>query len=143
MLATKALVNALVNQERDTYGISEAEVARRIAPGVAHFQSKLHKFCHGGTTSPAHSTAALIADHYGIPVQALYDERLAEQIAQARGLSITRGSEEKVMSEVNEMPQDILEGFQALSPDQRALFENIARAALGLPAGPSRKRGQA
>lgn len=49
-------------------------------------QPSIHRFLYGEVSNPAHKTAKPIADFFGIPVDALYDDRLATSIAHERGL---------------------------------------------------------
>lgn len=54
------------------------KVAREM--NARGFQPTLHKICDGQVSSPKRTTAERIARHFQIPVDALYDDRLAQQI---------------------------------------------------------------
>lgn len=65
-------------------GLSLLELAKRMHK--ASFQGTLHKFVHGSVESPSRATAKRIADYFKIPLDALYDARIAAQIAVEQGL---------------------------------------------------------
>jgi hypothetical protein len=48
------------------------------------FQPTLHKFVNGQVANPKRPTAERIAKHFRIPVDAIYDERVATQLAKER-----------------------------------------------------------
>lgn len=56
------------------------------AMGDQKFQGTLHKFISGNVPAPARKTAARIADHYDIDVEAIYVERIATLEAIRLGL---------------------------------------------------------
>lgn len=58
------------------HGDNPNSLARKLGgkPG----QPRIHKFLSGTTTEPRRTTMAPIADHYGIPLDALYDPVAAE-----------------------------------------------------------------
>jgi hypothetical protein len=51
------------------------------------FQGTLHKYINGHVRSPSRSTAERIAKHFDIPTEAIYDEKVATQIAAERKLT--------------------------------------------------------
>lgn len=51
------------------------------AMGKTTFQGTLHKFCAGSVRSPSRETAERIATHYKLPIDALYNEKLATEEA--------------------------------------------------------------
>jgi DNA-binding XRE family transcriptional regulator len=57
----------------------EGPVAR--AMGMRTFQGTLHKVGAGKVDQPTRATAAKIAKHFKIPIEAIYDEKLATEIA--------------------------------------------------------------
>ncbi len=60
-------------------------LAKKIGkPGL---QSQIYKYLNGGVDEPARSTAEPIAAYFNIPVDALYDERIAAVVAQERQLN--------------------------------------------------------
>lgn len=75
------LIAALMAQE----GIGALPLAKRI--GDAKLQPKIHRFIHGQVASPSIATAAPLAKHYKIPLEAIYDEKAATAVARERGLS--------------------------------------------------------
>lgn len=58
------------------HGDNPNSLARKLGgkPG----QPRIHKFLAGTISEPRRSTMAPIADHYGIPLDALYDPSVAE-----------------------------------------------------------------
>lgn len=56
------------------------------AIGRASLQAPIYRFVHGEVASPKRSTAEALATYFRLPVDALYDERLATAIANERGL---------------------------------------------------------
>lgn len=58
----------------------------------ASFQSTLHKFVHGDITVPTHGTAKRIADYFDLPIEAMYDSKVAAKYAQERGLAYQPGT---------------------------------------------------
>lgn len=44
------------------------------------FQGSLHKFCNGRVASPTHASASRIADHFKIPIEAIYNDKIAEKV---------------------------------------------------------------
>ncbi len=48
------------------------------------FQGTLHKIAAGLVTEPSRTSAERIARHFGIPLEAIYDERIAAQVAAER-----------------------------------------------------------
>lgn len=54
------------------------------AMGKPTFQGTLHKICAGGVASPKRDSAQRIADHFKIPVDALYDPQVADAVWAAR-----------------------------------------------------------
>lgn len=63
----------LVSQQGGALAVARA--MRR--PG---FQPSLHKLCAGQVASPKRSSAERIAAHFGIPVDAVYNDALATQL---------------------------------------------------------------
>ena len=74
----------LVDRLIKATGKSQLAVAKEMdKPG---FQGTLHKFVSGTVASPTHETAAKIARYFEIPIEALYQESVASQVAATRGL---------------------------------------------------------
>lgn len=66
------LVKALVDRAGGSLPVAKAMNAQG-------FQPTLHKFISGHVPQPKHSTAARIADHFGIPLDAIYDVQVATE----------------------------------------------------------------
>lgn len=62
------------------------------------FQPSLHKLCAGQVASPKRSSAERIAAHFGIPVDAVYDDVLATRLHAQMTTSEARQAEEPVSS---------------------------------------------
>jgi hypothetical protein len=50
-------------------------------------QSQIYRFSHGDVASPERTTAAPLAEFFGLPIDAIYDEKLATAIAKERGIT--------------------------------------------------------
>lgn len=85
------LIAALVERT----GRSLLQIAEDMAPG-RNFQPTLFRFTTGQVANPSRATAKRIADYFDLPVDALYDARLASQLAQARGLAPATSSAPQV-----------------------------------------------
>lgn len=60
-------------------------LARKMGdPGI---QSKLYKFAAGSVAEPSRATAQAIAAYFKLPVDAIYDTKLATSIARERGIT--------------------------------------------------------
>ncbi len=68
------LVNALVERAGGALRVAKAM-------GSQSFQPTLFRVCSGLVSSPKRETAEKIAKHFGIPVDAIYDDKLATRIA--------------------------------------------------------------
>lgn len=123
------LVRALIDQSGERLTV----VANRIQAG---FQPVLHKFVSGRTKEPSRQTAALIADFFKIPLEALYDEEVASQVAAERGIALPGGSQ---MQRKEAFPRDVMESIDKLDAEGRHRLELVIRAALGLDIGGSGK----
>lgn len=65
-------------------GLGSLPLARAL--GNVSLQSSLYKFMNGQVSEPARSTAELLAGYFSIPTDAIYDERLATQLAKDLGI---------------------------------------------------------
>lgn len=65
-------------------GLTSSSLARKL--GRTSLQSQIYKYIHGQVPSPQMNTARPIAAHLGIPVEAMYDDRLATRVAAELGL---------------------------------------------------------
>lgn len=74
------LVAALIRAS----GLSTVQLAKDM--GQASFQGSLHKIAHGLVASPKRASADRIARYFEIPVDALYDAKVAARVAAERGL---------------------------------------------------------
>jgi len=59
-------------------------LARKM--GKPKLQPSLHRFAAGGVDSPAMTTAKPLAAYFKLPLDAIYDEKTATQIAKERGV---------------------------------------------------------
>jgi hypothetical protein len=73
------LIRALVEQGGGSLPVAKAMHA-------PHFQGTLHKICAGRVDSPSHTSAERIAKHFKIPLEAVYDDKVATAVARERGL---------------------------------------------------------
>lgn len=55
------------------------------------FQGTLNKLMNGRVKSPTRATAERVARHFDIPIEAVYDPRVADQVATERGLLDDQG----------------------------------------------------
>ncbi len=76
------LVRKLFEERKDITSVSA--LARAIHN--QGFQGTLHKFLSGRTASPDQKTAARIAKFFGLPIEAMYDAKVATRVASERGL---------------------------------------------------------
>lgn len=76
------LVQKLFEARKDIKSVSA--LARAIHN--QGFQGTLHKFLAGRTSSPDQTTAARIAKFFNIPIEAIYDAKVATRVARERGL---------------------------------------------------------
>lgn len=74
------LIAALMRQQNT----GPLPVAKAI--GQVKLQSHFQKFKSGQVDEPARTTAAPLAKYFDIPIEAIYDEKIAGQIARERGL---------------------------------------------------------
>jgi hypothetical protein len=70
-------VNALVQQNGGEFAVARAM-------GKTTFQGTLYKFCKGQVPNPTRPTAERIAQHFLLPVDAIYDEKVASKFAEER-----------------------------------------------------------
>jgi hypothetical protein len=73
------LIRALVEQGGGSLPVAKAMHA-------PNFQGTLHKICAGRVDSPSHASAERIAKHFKIPLEAIYDDKVATAIARDRGM---------------------------------------------------------
>ena len=66
-------------------GLGSMPLAKEI--GKPELQSTIHRFIHGEVASPKRATAEALAAYFKLPVDALYDDKLATRIAIERELS--------------------------------------------------------
>lgn len=69
----------------DARGDNANAIAERLKQ--KSIQSTIWKFIKGVAKEPRRKSLQPLADHYGVPVEAFYDETLAEQIATERGMA--------------------------------------------------------
>jgi hypothetical protein len=74
------LIAALMARE----GLGPLPLARRI--GKEKLQPQFHRFSKGEVANPKRTTAAPLAEYFGLPIDAIYDEKLATAIAKERGI---------------------------------------------------------
>lgn len=65
-------------------GLGSLPLAKKI--GRPERQSQIYKFLNGAVDEPARSTVEPVADFFGIPVDAFYNESVAINVARARGM---------------------------------------------------------
>lgn len=75
------LIAALMHAE----GLGSLPFAKKLGkPGL---QSQIHRFVNGGVDEPANSTAQPIAAYFKLPLEAMYQEKVATAIARERGIT--------------------------------------------------------
>jgi hypothetical protein len=80
------LVAALMRAQ----GLGAYPLARRLKkPGL---QSQIHRFINGQVAAPARSTAEPLARFFELPVDAIYDEKVATRIARERNVQEQQSS---------------------------------------------------
>jgi DNA-binding XRE family transcriptional regulator len=75
------LVAALMHRE----GLGPLPLAKKI--GKAKLQPQIHRFSRGEVANPDRTTAVPIAEYFNIPVEAIYDERIATEVARELGIT--------------------------------------------------------
>lgn len=76
-------------------GLGALPLAKAL--GRPQLQPSLHKFMAGDVTEPQRSTAESLAAYFEIPVDAVYDERVATRIARERGIAEQTASTESLI----------------------------------------------
>lgn len=118
------LVAALFAERKDITSVSA--LARAIHN--QGFQGTLHKFLAGQVPHPTAATASRIAKFFQIPLEALYDSKVATRIARERGL--LKGAELTVREPdvgVSYLASATNWPFRRITPTQ---FSNLSAAAL-------------
>lgn len=106
-------------------------LARKM--GSVRIQSKLHKFAAGGVANPARATAEVIAKYFKIPVDAIYDEKVATAIAKERNISAipagiaaaTKKPAQKKRTAQEERAAKLVKDFMAMSPVEQQRLEML------------------
>jgi DNA-binding XRE family transcriptional regulator len=93
------LINKLVEAEGGSLPVAKAMKA-------PSFQGTLHKFINGHVDSPSRSTAERIARHFRIPVDAVYDEKLAAKIALERKIELSHGNVDTQAQPLSHPPRE-------------------------------------
>lgn len=70
----RLLLQWLLDRDKDNSNSLAAKLKN------ATTQPQIHKFLSGKSKQPRHSTLEPIAKHYGIPIDALYNEDVADQV---------------------------------------------------------------
>lgn len=74
------LIAALMHRE----GLGPLPLAKKM--GKAKLQPQIHRFSRGEVANPDRSTAVPLAEFFHIPVEAIYDERIATEVARELGI---------------------------------------------------------
>jgi hypothetical protein len=119
-----ALLAALMNKA----GLNSNKLAKEIKRPT--MQSQIYRFSKGQVLEPARNTAEPLALHFGIPVDALYNEKTATAVAKELGLSelpaqLARASNKKNATAV------LAKKLVALSQEEFQDLEKQVQAALG------------
>ena len=117
------LVKALVDRAGGALPVAVAMKART-------FQGTLWKICDGKVASPSRASAERIAAHFGIPVEAIYDEKIATDVWRAKfGGGDTESQprlaivlEPKALAAPSQWP------FRRMSAEQWAALDDYDRA---------------
>jgi len=67
-------------------GLGPLPLAKKL--GKASLQAPLHRYTRGMVPSPDISTARPLAKFFNLPVEAIYDEKVATAIAKERGIKV-------------------------------------------------------
>lgn len=130
------VIQALV----DRTGKPVLQVAREMHS--TRFQGTLHKYLSGNTTSPDRRTAERIATYFKIPVDAIYDARVARTVAIERRLNVHSPASYPMAHEPAPhygaappdasgiIPAALLERIHRLAPEQRTALFALLRAHL-------------
>ncbi|MCL4695487.1 MAG: hypothetical protein KJ023_00270 [Burkholderiaceae bacterium] len=85
-------------------GLGSLPLARAI--GKPALQAPIHRFMHGNVAAPEPSTARPIAAYFSLPLEALYDEKVAAKVARERGLSVVATPTSSTPRKRSSAPQD-------------------------------------
>lgn len=129
------LIAALMHRD----GLRTLPLAKKM--GKPALQPQLHRFVRGEVPSPDHTTAAPLAAHFKLPLDAIYEEKVATAIAAAQGLKVvdwppqaTRRKERPAAP--NDAVRATLALYERLGPEGRRLFAQLAAAAESPPPAP-------
>jgi len=123
------LIAALMHQEGGSLPL-----ARKM--GKPGFQSKIHKFAAGHVANPLRPTAEALAGYFNLPVDAIYDEKVATAIARERGISpltaeILAAKQKTKRPAIDQEAKQAAATFASLTPKEREAFWQALDAARG------------
>lgn len=75
------LIAALMHRE----GTGPYPLSKKL--GIPSLQGQIHRYSKGDVKQPAPSTVSPLAKHFGLPLEAFYDEKVATAIAKERGIT--------------------------------------------------------
>lgn len=106
------LVHRLVEDAKGSYAVARAMKA-------PNFQGTLFKFCAGKVAQPTRETAERIANHFGIPVDAIYDPKVATKVWRERFEDGAKGA----LSEPPPPPRDFSEARVVSDPEWQLILD--------------------
>lgn len=109
------LLAALMHEK----GLGSLPLARAL--GRPALQAPIHRFMRGNVAAPEPSTARPIAAYFDLPLEALYDEKVASRIARERGLTILPEESSAVSRKRTSRPQDARLVAELVAGDDEAL----------------------
>ena len=74
-------------------GLGPSPLAKKM--GKPKLQPQIHRFVNGQVANPERKTALPLAEYFGLPLEAIYDEKLATKIAAERGIQVPPAAPEK------------------------------------------------
>lgn len=78
-------------------------------------QPQIHRFLTGEAREPKRSTLAPVAEHFGVPVDAFYDEKVADAVARERSLGGNPDNQGAGLGK-NALAQDLSHVTQSITP---------------------------
>jgi transcriptional regulator with XRE-family HTH domain len=113
--------------------------------GKPQWQSKIYKFANGQVKNPEAETAMGLAAYFKIPLEAIYDERVATRVATERGISalpaqIKKSTERKPEKTAEEKEAESLAArYLKMTPAERQHLRLLMLAAVEAKHPPAEK----
>jgi hypothetical protein len=112
-------------------GLNPTQLAKEIKRPT--LQSQIHRLVHGEVGSPSAGTAAPLAAYFGLPLEAMYDEKVATALARERGvtelppeMTPTKKKRSKVAAPaLDEDAMQVAAQYAELGPEERQRFRAL------------------